>query len=134
MIGVDVRLGPAQVRWNDYVGTAAADDADAVLNTRGLYEIAGIDRDRWRIVGIDFLLGSPSDQVVVYGVDRDQHDAERVNGDSVVVTAIHLDTSVQLEQFLREAFKHVSLRLISTVVGDTPLLVSEHARLGEVRE
>ena len=70
MLGGHGRLGSAQVRWNDYVGTAAADDADALLNTRSLYEIAGVDRDRWTIAGIDFSMGSSSEHVVVYAIDR----------------------------------------------------------------
>ena len=44
-------LGPASARWNDYVGTVAADDADALLNSRSVYELADIDRDRWTILG-----------------------------------------------------------------------------------
>ena len=51
------------------MGTAAADDADAVLATRSLYAIAGLDRERWTIVGLDLALGEASG-VVVYAVDR----------------------------------------------------------------
>jgi hypothetical protein len=71
MNSMQSRLGSAQVRWNDYVGTAAADDADAVLDTRSLYEIAGLDRDRWTIVGIDFTLDDAQEIVVIYAADRD---------------------------------------------------------------
>jgi hypothetical protein len=46
-------LGPADARWNDYVGTAAADDAPVVAGLASLYSIAGVDRDRWTIVGMD---------------------------------------------------------------------------------
>ena len=45
-MNVQRRLGAASVRWNDYVGTAAADDADALLDRPSLYEVAGIDRGR----------------------------------------------------------------------------------------
>lgn len=65
MLGEQSRLGSAQVRWNDYVGTAAADAAQALLNTRSLYEVAGLDRDRWTIVGVDFSLGTSPDPLVV---------------------------------------------------------------------
>ena len=54
MHGEPGRLGSAQARWNDYVGTAAADDTTAILDARSLYEIVGLDR--WAIVGIDFSL------------------------------------------------------------------------------
>jgi hypothetical protein len=82
MDGVGSLLGSARVRWNDYVGTAAADDADALLATRSLYEISGVDRDRWTIVGMDFSRGLPLEQVVNYAVDRaavqqDVHEARR---------------------------------------------------------
>jgi hypothetical protein len=40
-------LGPANTRFNDYVGTVAADDAEAVKDQPSLYEIANIDRDRY---------------------------------------------------------------------------------------
>jgi hypothetical protein len=43
------RLGSAQARWNDYVGTAAADDAAAILAIRSLHEVVSLDRDRWTI-------------------------------------------------------------------------------------
>ena len=125
MVGSHGRLGSAQARWNDYVGTAAADDADALLNTRSLYEIAGLDRDRWTIAAIDFSMGS-SEHLVVYAIDRtrDKSAAEPVN--SVPVTALHLGTSLQLDQFLAEAFQRVSVRLLSSVLEDKNLLVAEH--------
>jgi hypothetical protein len=48
--------------------------------------------------------------------------------DSMAVTAFHLGTSVQLDNFLTEAFQRVSVRLLSSVVGSRDLLVAEHAR------
>jgi hypothetical protein len=124
----DGRLGSAGVRWNDYVGTAAADDAEALLNTRSLYEIAELDRDRWMIVGIDLSMGSSSDPVVVYAVDRHADQAEAAVVDAVVVTAFHLGASVRLDEFLREAFRRVSVRLLSSQVSAEDLLVAEHSR------
>jgi hypothetical protein len=35
-------LGPAHTRFNDYVGTVAADDAEAVKGQPSLYELANI--------------------------------------------------------------------------------------------
>jgi hypothetical protein len=46
-------LGPANTQWNDYVGTVAADDAEAVQDRPSLYELAHIDRDRYTILGIE---------------------------------------------------------------------------------
>ena len=43
-------LGPVSAQWNDYVGTAAADEALAVHNKPSLYQLANLDRDRWAIV------------------------------------------------------------------------------------
>lgn len=122
------RLGSAQVRWNDYVGTAAADDADAVLDTRSLYEIAGLDRDRWTIVGIDFAVDDATEMVVVYAANRDD-DVLSADTDEVAVTAFNLAPSVQLTAFLREAFKRVSVRLLSSAVVDKQLLVADRAQL-----
>lgn len=129
MLGEKSRLGSAQVRWNDYVGTAAADDADALLNRRSLYEIAGLDRERWTIVAVDFSLGTSADPLVVYATRRsgDQSvDAEAEVG-SLPVTAFHLGGSVQLDQFLAEAFQRVSVRLLSSGISGRDLVVDERA-------
>ena len=45
-------IGPASARWNDYVGTAAADDANP-LGRPSLYEMVGIDREQWTILAVD---------------------------------------------------------------------------------
>ena len=46
-------LGPARTNFNDYVGTVAADDAEALLDQPSLSELAQIDRDRYTVLGID---------------------------------------------------------------------------------
>ena len=127
MHGGSSRLGSAKARWNDYVGTAAADDADAILDTRSLYEIVELDRNRWAIVGIDFSLEAASHHVVVYAQDRASE--ESPDGEHLQVTAFHLGTSVQLEEFLREVFKRVSVRLLSAAAGHRDLVVAEHQNL-----
>jgi hypothetical protein len=129
MNSMQSRLGSAQVRWNDYVGTAAADDADAVLDTRSLYEIAGLDRDRWTIVGIDFTLDDAQEIVVIYAADRDDAGVGSDEAEEMPVTAFHLAPSTQLSAFLREAFKRISVRLLSSVVADKQLLVADRAQL-----
>jgi hypothetical protein len=129
MNSMQSRLGSAQVRWNDYVGTAAADDADAVLDTRSLYEIAGLDRDRWTIVGIDFTLDDAQEIVVIYAADRADAGGNSDEAEEMPVTAFHLAPSTQLNAFLREAFKRISVRLLSSVVADKQLLVADRAQL-----
>jgi len=110
------------------VGTAAADGADAVLDTRSLYEVAGLDRDRWTIVGIDFTLDDAAELVVVYAADRADN-VESADAEEVAVTGFHLAPSTQLNAFLREAFKRVSVRLLSSVVADKQLVVADRAQL-----
>lgn len=126
---IDSRLGSAQVRWNDYVGTAAADDADAVLATRSLYEIAGLDRDRWMVVGLDLALGDAAG-VVVYAVDRDRG-SEALEAEEVPVTAFRLSASTTLDSFLAEAFKRVSIRLMASSVHDKQFVVSGQSDLAD---
>ena len=124
-------LGSAQARWNDYIGTAAADDADAILDTRSLYEIVGIDRDRWAIVGIDFSLADSADHVVVYAEDRTASSTGEVADDAhVQVTAFHLTPSQRLDEFLKEVFKRVSVRLLSASLHHREFVVAEHTTLG----
>jgi hypothetical protein len=132
MDGEPSQLGSAHVRWNDYLGTSAADDADALLDTRSLYEIVGLDRSRWMIVGIDFSLAASAEQVVVYATDRTSSTlrGEPLDEGSLPVTAFHLGTSVRLDEFLKEVFKRVSVRLLSNVVEQRELVVTEHANLG----
>ena len=130
MHGEPSRLGSAKAQWNDYVGTAAADDADAILDTRSLYEIVGLDRGRWRIVGIDFSLTDSEDHVVAYAVDRASTSSEEPSEHvHLAVTAFHLGTSVRLHEFLNEVFKRVSVRLLSTAVRDRELVVADHMNL-----
>ena len=125
MDGENSRLGSAQVRWNDYVGTAAADDADVLLNTRSLYELAGLDRERWVVVGLDFALGGAAEEaLVVYATPRPTTDAAGSTPDRLDVTAFVLGSSVELDQFLAQAFKKVSVRLLSSTVSDAELHVT----------
>ena len=132
MHGEPSRRGTAQARWNDYVGTAAADDADAILDARSLYEIVGLDRERWAIVGIDFSLTDSADHVVVYGSDRASAATEEPSDEGhLAVTAFHLGTSVGLDEFLREVFKRVSVRLLSSAVNHRDLVVADHKNLAE---
>jgi hypothetical protein len=62
-------LGPAQTRFNDYIGTVAADDAAAVTGQPSLYELANIDRDLYTIVAVDLRIDGLV-TATVYAVDR----------------------------------------------------------------
>lgn len=121
------RLGSAQVRFNDYLGTAAADDASAVLDSRSLYEIAALDRERWHIVGMDLSQGDTTEAVVVYAIDRtaEPEAGEAGEAGDVAVTAFHLGSSTKLDAFLAEAFQRLSVRLVSATVTE-PLIVAAH--------
>jgi hypothetical protein len=130
-------LGSAAVQFNDYVGTAAADDADAVVNARSLYQIAGLDRDRWTIVSIDVEQDTSEHRVTVYAFDRQRHpvrsyadllELEQEKGE-LPVTAFHLDDPSQVEDFRNEAFKRMAVRLTLRALTDTRLTIDEHAEL-----
>ena len=70
-------LGPATTNFNDYVGTVAADDAEAVIDRPSLYELAQIDRDRYTIVGIELNVDGPT-TAAVYAFDRSVHAVARL--------------------------------------------------------
>lgn len=131
-MNVQRRLGAASVRWNDYVGTAAADDADALLDRPSLYEVAGIDRGRYTIVGVDLTIWEDTTTVTVYAVDRVAHRLEshadieelgRSRGEIPVVEFVL--PSQQVEEFLSHAFKRITLRLVSRGVREQELVVVE---------
>ena len=65
-------LGPPRTNFNDYVGTVAADDAEAVLDRPSLYELAKIDRDRYTVLGIDPRVDG-STTASIYAIDRVEH-------------------------------------------------------------
>ena len=65
-------LGPARTNFNDYVGTVAADDAEAVLDRPSLYELAKIDRDRYTVLGIDLRVDG-STTASIYAIDSVEH-------------------------------------------------------------
>lgn len=124
------RLGDARTPWNDYRGTAAADDATALLGSRSLYEIADLDRSRWTIVGIDASLLAQGEEVVVYAVDRTVEPDQREGAATeLAVTAFHLSPSTRVDQFLQEAFQRVSVRLVSTLATDHALRVESHVEV-----
>ncbi len=124
-------LGPATAGWSDYVGTAAAEDAPAVLGSPSLYELAGVDRERWTILGIDIAVDETT-EVTVYAFDRQTHamtsidEIERLGWESgqIPVTAFPVP-GAQVEAFVEDAFKRLSVRLVARNVRDQALVVED---------
>jgi len=75
-------LGPAKTNFNHYVGTVAADDAEAVLDRPSLYQLAKIDRDRYTVLGIDPRVDG-STTASIYAIDRVEHRIS-LNGTDIV--------------------------------------------------
>jgi hypothetical protein len=126
----DAVVGPAGARWSDYVGTAAADDAMARWNTPSVYTRAGLDRDRWAIVGLDLLLEGGRTAAAVFAVDRAAH--------GVGSTADLLDLAEERGQvpvqrfaisapdvqgFLDDVLGQLSVRLVARPFADIPLVL-----------
>ena len=123
-------LGPAAVRWNDYVGTAAADDADAVLDRPSLYELAGVDRGRYTIVGVDLISWEETTTASVYAVDRvgerleSQTDIDELGRQRGEIPVVEFPLPSQaVEEFLDDAFKRIALRLVARGVREHQLVV-----------
>jgi hypothetical protein len=125
-------LGPARTNFNDYVGTVAADDAEAVLDRPSLYELAQIDRDRNTIWAIDLRVDGPT-TASIYAIDRVEHRIS-LNGTDLVelgqswgeipVVQFNLPEP-NVEEFIRHAFKRISIRLVAHALGDQVLVVTE---------
>lgn len=128
-----VALGVVSVRYDDYLGTAAADDADAVLAGRSLYQMVGLDRDQWLIVSVELARSKHSERISVYAIDRYRHpigslaDLEERSDFTygVPVVAFDLPASVQLDAFIAEAFQRISVRLVSHAVAGQTLNVTD---------
>ncbi len=124
-------LGPARTNFNDYVGTVAADDASAVVDRPSLYELAQIDRDRYTILAIDLKVDGPVN-ATVYAIDRiaqgiSEHAAIAELGESlgeIPVVQFNLPEP-NVEEFIRHAFKRISVRLVTGDLRDQVLVVTE---------
>lgn len=124
-------LGPASAGWSDYVGTAAAEDAPATLGSPSLYELAGVDRERWTILGVDIAVDT-STAVTVYAFDRQAHgarnldDIERLGWESgqIPVSAFPVSAD-RVDAFIEDAFKRLSVRLVARAVRDQALVVPD---------
>jgi hypothetical protein len=124
-------LGPASTRFNDYIGTVAADDVEAIKDRPSLYELALIDRDRFTIVGIDLNVDGPAN-ATVYAVDRTEHevgapaDIAGLGETQGEIPVLPFDVpEPNVEEFIRHAFRRISIRLLRQDLGDQVLAVSE---------
>ena len=124
-------LGPASAGWSDYVGSAAAEDAVATLGSPSLYELAGVDRERWTILGIDIAVDDTT-SVTVYAFDRQTSglvsiDAiERFGWESgqIPVSAFPVSPD-RVDAFIEDAFKRLSIRLVARAVRDQAFVVTD---------
>lgn len=124
-------LGPATTNFNDYVGTVAADDAEAVVDRPSLYELAQIDRDRYTILAIDLTVDGPV-TATVYAIDRvvhgiSLHAAIAELGESlgeIPVVQFNLPAP-NVEEFISYAFRRISVRLVTEDLRDQVLVVTE---------
>ena len=125
-------LGPATTRFTDYVGTVAADDAEAVMDRPSLYELAQIDRDRYTIVGIELNVDGPT-TASVYAFDRSVHSVARLeeivelglSRGQIPVVRFDIPEGVDAGELIRHAFRRISVRLVIQDLRDQPLIVSE---------
>jgi hypothetical protein len=131
-------LGPARTNFNDYVGSVAADDAKAVLDQPSLYELAQIDRDRYTILAVDLNVDGPA-TVTIYAIDRIEYgvsgNADIVElgqrGGEIPVVQIDL-AQPSFDDFIRNAFTRISVRLVTETFRDQVLVVTESRPLSDL--
>jgi hypothetical protein len=124
-------LGPASTRFNDYIGTVAADDAEAIMDQPSMYELAQIDRNHYTIVGIDLNVDGPA-TATVYAIDRVAQgvvtpaeivESGQSRSEIAVVPFDIPDPNV--EDFIRHAFRRISVRLMTQDLQDQVFVVIE---------
>jgi len=128
-------LGSAHTRFNDYIGTVAADNAVALTGEPSLYELVSIDRDLYTIVAVDLRIDGPA---TVYAVDRfpqglgPQGDVAKLGegGGEIPVVAFYL-REPNVEDFVRGAFRRISVRLLAQLVRNDVLVVAKPSSTGE---
>ena len=131
-------LGPARARFNDYVGTVAADDAEVVKDQPSLYELADIDRDRYTILAVDLNIDGPV-TATVYAIDRVEHGITR-HSEIAELSASQRHLPVvafdipepNVEDLIRHAFRRISIRLVTQHLRDLALVVTEPSSIEDV--
>lgn len=125
-------LGPASTDWNDFIGTAAADDLElSDTQHRTLYQLAELNPARWLIAAVDVVFGGRGPRVVIYAVDKtpsgvgsyaDLLDVADAHGELEVV-AVELADVTGSDSLLDDLFQRVTVRLIARGLKDVPLVV-----------
>ncbi|MBB3326223.1 hypothetical protein [Microlunatus antarcticus] len=128
-------LGPALASWNDFVGTAAADESGPTTTGPSLYEVAGLDPAAWIILSVDLDSAGPASSLVVYALDRRVHgvgsyadlvELGQQTGE-LGVTAFEL-TGPEARRLGASAFERLSVRLVARPFHDQRLVVqARHA-------
>jgi hypothetical protein len=124
-------LGQADTQFNDYVGTVAADDAEATQDQPSLYQLAGIDRDRYTILAVDLRIDG-SLTATAYAIDRIEHGitrhdeiAELSETDGEIPVVPFDIPQHDVEELIRHAFRRISVRLVTQHLSDHVLVVNE---------
>jgi hypothetical protein len=131
-------LGPARTRFNDYVGTVAADDAEVVKDQPSLYELADIDRDRYTILAVDLSIDGPV-TATVFAIDRVQHGITRhseiaelsASQRPIPVVAFEIPEP-HVEDLIMHAFGRISIRLVTQHLRDLVLVVTEPSSIEDI--
>ena len=131
-------LGPARTRFNDYVGTVAADDAEVVKDQPSLYELADIDRDRYTILAVDLSIDGPL-TATVYAIDRVEHGIKghseiaelSTSQRQIPVVAFDVPES-NVEDLIMHALRRISIRLVTQHLPDLVLVVTEPSSIEDI--
>ena len=131
-------LGPARTRFNDYVGTVAADDAEVVKDQPSLYEVADIDRDRYTILAVDLSIDGPV-TATVYAIDRVEHGITRhseiaeLSASQRQIPVVAFDIpEPNVEDLIKHAFRRISILLVTQHLPDLELVVTEPSSIEDV--
>ena len=131
-------LGPARTRFNDYVGTVAADDAEVVKDQPSLYELADIDRDRYTILAVDLSIDGAV-TATAYAIDRIEHGIKRhseiaeLSAGERQIPAVAFDIpEPNVKDLIRHAFRRISIRLVTQHLRDPKLVVTERSSIEDI--
>jgi hypothetical protein len=128
-------LRNATVQYGDFIGSAAADRADA--GSLGLNEVVGIDAEKWWILAIEIYAAEPADLtedcVRVFAVDRAREgintaaelQAYGTEHGTIPVTEFQVH-DVSAAEIVRNSFKRLAVQLRSRSLEQLELnVVSE---------
>ena len=123
-------LGPVCVRFNDYIGMAVADDANSLLQSKSINQLADLDRDSWAIVGFELFHSGNRDRLIVYATDPQ---ALAICDENLMaplpVVAFEAPDPHRTKSFIDEAFQEIRVRLMSQRMSTRVLQVTERRQL-----